>query len=294
MYMIHELLNKHCYNFEYIKYSNGIFDSFVDVTYIITINDIENVINKLKTFNPTSNIIIVKNKTYKECNKLLYEQDRHHDLTDANINIIYHSIKNNYNNIMVLEDDFHFDLNKINSDNHINNIHTFFEKKKDESFIYNIGSLPILFHPFLIDKYHYKAIKLFSTHSLIYNRKIQNKIFDFLLKRSFQYKQSKYYDIFITTLYTNYFYYTPLCYQTNENINDNNISKYYTVHFYTKILDLNKITNNRYELWFKFFIIINYIIYILLVFIILFILIRICNIILNINMNSKNIKNKKS
>lgn len=289
-----ELLNYNCYDFKIINHENGIFDIFVDVTYIITINNTEKVINKLKLFTPTSKIIIVKNNTYKYCNKILYQQDPHHDLTNANINIIYHSIQNNYNNIMVLEDDFEFDLNKIKtcSTNHVYNIKTFFDKKKDESFIYNLGPLPILFQPLLIDKYHYRAIKLLSTHSLLYNRNAQHKIFDFMIHHNFQYKYSKYYDIFLTTFYTNYFYYTPLCYQTDEN---HKKDKFYSVNFYTKLIDFNEtishfhtklvnlniIPKNRYELWFTFFIIFNYIIFIVFILILLFIIINIINIVIH-------------
>jgi hypothetical protein len=303
---VKELLNHHCYDFETIEYKYGIFDSFVDVTYIITINNIEKVIDKLKLFTPTSKIIIVKNKTYKNCNKLLYQQDSHHDLTNANMNIMYHSIQNNYNNILILEDDFEFELHKINtySVNHIYNIKTFFDKKKDESFIYNLGPMPILFQPFLIDKYHYKGIKLLSTHSLLYSRNVQHKIFDFMSRHNFQYKYSKYYDIFLTTFYTNYFYYTPLCYQTNQNYKK---GKFYSIpfymqfihfnetisHFHTKLVNLHIITNNQYKLWFIFFIVFNYIIFIVFILILLFIIINIINIILYKDKNILKITKKQ-
>jgi len=190
---------------------------------------------------------------------------------------------------MVLEDDFEFDIYKMTSQNNIDPIRSFFEKRKKEDFIYNLGPMPILFYPFLIDGYHYKSIKSLSTHSIIYSKNIQNKIFDFLLHHNFQYKYSKYYDLFITTFYTHYFYYTPLCYQTDDNYNK---LKFYSLGFYTKMVDklvkgiheirqtVDQITNNKHQLWFVFFIIFNYLIFILFIITILYIFFQISKIII--------------
>ena len=103
--------NSQCYIFEKRQYSNGFLDSFVDATYILTMENSkrkDDYENQLKEFIPTKTIYIVHNKGYKKCDKILYKNTPNYDLIDANLNAMNHSLKNNYNNILILEDDFIF------------------------------------------------------------------------------------------------------------------------------------------------------------------------------------------
>ncbi len=129
--------NSHCYTFEKREYNNGFLDSFVDATYILTMENSkrkDNYENQLKEFIPTKTIYIVHNKGYKKCNKILPKEIPPCDLIDANLNAMNHTLKNNYNNILILEDDFIFNK-KIKDPNIINEIKYFFNKKKMKSFI---------------------------------------------------------------------------------------------------------------------------------------------------------------
>jgi hypothetical protein len=103
--------NSHCFRFNLRQYDKGIFDNFVDATYIITLENskrIKNIEEQLSKYIPTKNIYIVYNKGYKKCNKVLLVQNRAHDITNTNFTIMNHSVKNNFNNILILEDDFVF------------------------------------------------------------------------------------------------------------------------------------------------------------------------------------------
>ena len=62
-----------CYTYKELTYSSGIFDSTVDVTYILTMtNSTERHVHiheQLKYHHPTSKVIIVFNDGYKNCMK---------------------------------------------------------------------------------------------------------------------------------------------------------------------------------------------------------------------------------
>ena len=106
------MINSHCYTYKLLhNKKNGFMDNFVDATYIITMEEngrSDNIEQQLSMYTPTSKIYIAYNKGYKNCNKVLPKQITYYDLTDAYINIFDHSLKNNYNNILILEDDFMF------------------------------------------------------------------------------------------------------------------------------------------------------------------------------------------
>ena len=100
-----------CYNFVKKQYTKGLFDTSVDVTYIITMVNskrINSVNEQLQKYKPTKNIYIVENKGFKNCKKILPEQKSSYDLIDCFLQIFKHAEKENYNNILILEDDFIF------------------------------------------------------------------------------------------------------------------------------------------------------------------------------------------
>ena len=103
--------NKHCYDFQLREFSTpGLFDDFVDMTYIITSHkDLERnkkVELELQKLIPTRKLYFVYNSTYKTCNKILPQQIPPYDLKDANLNIMHHSLENGFNNILILENTF--------------------------------------------------------------------------------------------------------------------------------------------------------------------------------------------
>lgn len=278
------MINNNCYNFKLREYNIGIFDNFIDITYIITLEGNgrkENIKNQLLKYIPTKKIYIVYNKGYKNCEKKLYKNIPAYDLIDTNLNILKHSIKNNFNNILILEDDFIFNDN-VNNINIINNIELFIEKNKNETFYFNLGPTPILFYPNInICNPIFKGIYSGSAHSIIFNKKIQYEI----LKKSIidkNFKKYLHWDSFIFSNYNNYFYKIPLCYQI-YSITENqqywfgddknsftNIYMSKIVIFLNKLLCLDKKPEPGFTILYNISFLINYSIFIFILLMILY------------------------
>jgi hypothetical protein len=205
------MLNSHCYNFILRTYDKGLFDNFVDATYILTMINSDrhkNIEEQLYKYIPTKKIYIGYNKGYKNCNKKLHKKIPPYDISDFYFNTINHAINNNYGNILILEDDFIFSENIKNS-NIIKEINLFFNNNINRTFYYNIGALPLFFYPKINFRNNtYRGYFCFGAQSIIYTKKLQHEIL--------KYKESKdvlHWDIFISSKFENYFYKTPLCYQ---------------------------------------------------------------------------------
>ena len=212
--------NKHCYKFEYLSFikssvnnmsdellDNTIFDSFVDTTYIITMEEngrVNNIKEQLSKYIPTNNTYIVYNKGFKKCKKELPKQITRYDLVDAYINIFIHSMKKKYNNILILEDDFIFDDKKILDKNIINEIKNFFEERKNKIFCFNLGPLPFLFNRNIHDNI-YKCNDCLGTHGIIYNKNIRKNILNYYYQNNKNINE-EHWDKFLVSNYYCYFY----------------------------------------------------------------------------------------
>jgi hypothetical protein len=200
-------MNNECYNYKKIIYNHGLFNKTIDATYIIHLEGngrLDNIMDQLNEYQPTNIVYILFNKGYKKCKKQDFITNPPYDLVDANLNIFKHAKQNNYNNILILEDDFIFNP-EIKNQYHINNINNFLEKKKNTLFQYYIGCVPYLMIPY--DKYNYIQ-KSAGTHSVIFSKKIRED----LLK--VDQKKISDWDIYNNYAYMNrYAYYKPLCYQ---------------------------------------------------------------------------------
>ena len=210
-------MNNNCYRFEKFIFQKGLLDSCVDATYIIHLKDngrFEGIMNKLDEYHPTKITYIVFNKGYKNCEKEDYITIPPLDLVDAFFKVFKHANQNNYNNILILEDDFifHKDIKKkyIQQD-----ICTFIKKQKNTNFQYFLGCVPYLFIPY--NSKHYKIVISGGMHACIYSKK--NRIE--LLKV----KQEKIKDWDSYNSFDNqYTYHRPLCYQLFTNTEN---SKYW-------------------------------------------------------------------
>lgn len=126
-------MNNECYNLKLTEYNNGLFDKSIDATYIIFLEGntkrYENIKNELKKNKPTKKVYILYNKGWKKCKKDKYITNTAKDLVDCNMYILKHAKKQNYDNILILEDDYLFD-NNIKNKNIIKDIDNFLLKKK--------------------------------------------------------------------------------------------------------------------------------------------------------------------
>tara|TARA_B110000285_G_C15014991_1_gene558555 strand:+ start:270 stop:1118 length:849 start_codon:yes stop_codon:yes gene_type:complete len=208
-------VNSHCYSFDYIQYSNGLLDNIIDAVYVILLENsdrTENVYKQLNKYKLSKNTYIQINKGYKNCKKILMKQQSNYDLFDSNYNIWLHANENNYNNILILEDDFIFD-NRILDRNVLNDLDNFINNKEFD--IYSLGNAPLLLSPFLLTK-HPKLLFSALAHSIILPKNTRNiLIYKYKNDVDWLKKSRGHIDWIYTTNNFNYhIYYKPLCYQT--------------------------------------------------------------------------------
>jgi hypothetical protein len=198
-----------CYTFEKLNYESGLLDTNVDVTYIIHLENsgrYDNIIKQLEKYKPTKTIYILLNKGYKKCNKIGIKTS-YADLTDSYLQIFKHAQKQNFGNILILEDDFIFN-EKIKEKEHITNINNFLEKKSGDNFIYFLGAIPWLLIPY--DSYNYRCMFSTGTHSIIYSKSHRDDFLENFNKKMLVTDWDVNYHINLTS---RFIYYTPLCYQ---------------------------------------------------------------------------------
>jgi hypothetical protein len=245
--------NTQCYTFKKIIYTEGFLDDSVDATYIIHLKDngrLEHIYEQLKIYQPTKIVYLIYNEGFKNCKKKLIEQISYQDLTDAFLQCFKHANNNNYNNILILEDDFIFNSNIKNRET-LQNINHFLNKYKETQFIYYLGCNPIFIIPYTLDLKHYKSYKSCSTHSIIYSKKTRQTNLNLYLKH---------WDVIMENNIKNrYLYYIPLCYQTypdTENketwVEKDNIVIFYIKKKSIQILNLDKFPEPGFTIIYTF------------------------------------------
>ena len=211
---VKEINDDECYKFKDIVYEEGLFDKCIDATYIIFLEGNEerksNIKTQLEKNQPSKNIHILINKGFRNCKKELKEQLPRYDLIDCFMKVFKDSQMKGYNNILVLEDDFHFS-EKIHEKPIIDSINEFIYScsERNRDFIYLLGCVPYLQYPSLFSN---NRVVLLHTgcHACIYSNKFiqnilntdQNNIDDWDLYINFN------------CIHTSHFMYKePLCYQ---------------------------------------------------------------------------------
>jgi len=200
-------MNKKCYKLEKLNYSNGLLD--LDATYIIHLEGngrLKHILYQLKEYKPTNLIYIVHNKGYKKCEKKLHLHEPQIDLIDAFIYIFNDAKSKNYENILILEDDFIFS-SKIKDPKTRKSVVSFINEKNknNETFIYMLGCLPVLQKPYGDNTN--QLLCGMGTHACIYPKKCIEKILNS--------DQTTFidWDFHQFTNFTRYMFYEPLCYQ---------------------------------------------------------------------------------
>lgn len=181
-YSVDELhkINSEYYRFEdfrLCKKGEGLFDSCVDMAYIITMDKSDRkqqFIKELRANKPLHTVKILYNSGYKDNKKILPEQSSNYDLIDANRHIFMDASLNNYNNILVFEDDVQF--TKDYNVHDIQNINKFIINNKFDIYTIGPGGIHILY-PCTIDFKHYRNLITTTTHSIIYNRSFIDEFF---------------------------------------------------------------------------------------------------------------------
>jgi len=198
--------NTQFYTFRKKKYATGFLDPCVDATYIIHLKGngrLKHIYKQLSLFQPTQIVYILHNPGYKNGKKKLKENISYCDLVDSYLQCFSHANNRNYNNILILEDDFFFSPD-IKQPHIINNITHFLQSKQDSEFIYYLGCVPIFIYPYNWN--HYVSYMSWTTHAIIYSKKARHK--------SFNIKYKHWDSILNNNIQERYMYHRPLCLQT--------------------------------------------------------------------------------
>jgi hypothetical protein len=265
-----------CYKFEKLNYDSGLLDTNVDVTYIIHLENsgrYDNILKQLEKYKPTKIVYILLNKGFTKCNKTGIESS-HADLTDCYLQIFKHAHKQNFGNILILEDDFVFN-EKIKENEHIKNINTFLEKKAGDNFIYFLGAIPWFLIPY--NSYNYRCILSSGTHSVIYSKSHRDDFLENFSKRMMVTDWDINYNINFTS---RFIYYTPLCYQICDNTENSRnpkfdnkyaalaseVVKYCNYNIIFRILGLDKNPEPGYSIFYFYSKIIFYLVLVFLIY----------------------------
>jgi hypothetical protein len=264
-------INNTCYKFKKIIFNKGFLDESVDATYIIHLENngrLESIYNQLKQYIPTKIVYILFNKGYKKCKKSEYVIDTGYDLIDSFITIFKDSKNKNYNNILILEDDFFFDI-KIKDKKICDNINNFIINRKNKSYLYILGCIPTL-STYYNDHTSIVFLKM-GTHAIIYSKKLIDNVLE---KKQINVDD---WDTFTNLKCIKYMYNEPLCYQLFPTTENSIVcaKKYYILGKITKCinktLSLDKKTSPGYPFFYIFSKILFFIIIIILFLIIYFI-----------------------
>ena len=202
-------MNNQCYRFQKINFKKGLLDDCIDATYILHLENngrMEAIMTQLEHYQPSKILYIVFNKGYKNCNKEDYINAPALDLIDAFLKIFKHANENQYENILILEDDFIFHKD-IKNKNVQKEVCDFVNQHKQTSFQYALGCIPILIYPYTLNSKHYLSIIGFAMHASINNKKHRIEILNIPQQNILDWDMQSWLSM------NKFCYYKPLCYQ---------------------------------------------------------------------------------
>lgn len=165
-----------------LQFEKGLYDGSIDATYILylegNLDRYNQIMKQIKKYPTTKNIFLIVNKGYKKCKKNVIITNSTHDCTYSHLEAYAHAENNNFNNILILEDDFIFDEDIDNSIN-IKEINTFLNKKKNENFMYFFGGCPLIVNQIHDNLFHYKCTFIYTAHGYVSSKKFRQKILSF-------------------------------------------------------------------------------------------------------------------
>tara|TARA_B110000037_G_C17088280_1_gene492896 strand:- start:267 stop:1082 length:816 start_codon:yes stop_codon:yes gene_type:complete len=256
-----------CYKFKEITSKYGIFDKGVDATYILTMKkngNYKNIEKQLRFTKPTKKIFLVINESFKTCSKQLKKNTSTYDIVHSYIEIFKNAKKMNFQNILILEDDFIFEkeISFLKNTTHINN---FCIENKKKDFILSLGSIPYIILP--KNEFFYKALISTGSHSMIYSRSFIEKT----LQKNMTNIED--WDYYTNTTLNRYIYYIPLCTQVfNETENQKNWNSFFGLKrfalFLFKLNNLDKTPQPGFDNFYFYSKIISIILFIICMYII--------------------------
>lgn len=197
------------YTIKTLEYNDGIFTPNIDATYIIHLKDNgreQHIFDELSRIHPTSVIHIVYNEGFRRVDKGPQVKTTVDDLTHTYLWTFEHAVVQRYRNILILEDDFMFNVDDIKKPENQQNIRDILESRKSEDHVFLLGCLPFLLLP--RDPSTYTGITC-GMHCAVYSEQCirntlanRDKIVDWDIFFNF-----------VSETTNKYVYYKPLCYQ---------------------------------------------------------------------------------
>lgn len=172
-------MNDHCYHKEEIQLNSGALDGAVSKAYLLTMVDSKRPWReKLRDFPLCSSVTVIYNHGFRNCQKQLLTQISYCDLQDAFAYICRDAVAREYDNILVLEDDFVV-LDRDQA--HYHSVNNFLLSRSFD--VYNLGpstvfsTLPPIFS-------HNRCLFFRTTHAVIYSRRYLQWYLDHGLRKA--------------------------------------------------------------------------------------------------------------
>jgi GR25 family glycosyltransferase involved in LPS biosynthesis len=232
--------NSKCYTFKKNTFTDGLLNDSIDATYVIHLEGngrLQQIEDQLSKYHPTNIVYLALNKGYKKCNKSLLSQKSSHDLVDAFLQIYLHAKEMNYNNILILEDDFIFspDIQKSSVRNYLNK---YLNTKINTDFLYFLGCVPIIVTPY--DTLSLRVHASVATHATVYSKSFRERMLNTNFKHFPIYDWDAILSIQELYMFNKYAYYKPLCYQLFPNTENKSTWSNFITDFIINILKLDK------------------------------------------------------
>ena len=280
IYYINYMSN--CYYFKNITYNNGLFDDFVDMTYVLLMeNSIREsrVYNELNLFKPSKNVKIQYNKGYKNCKKVLCNNKSNWDIMDSTYNIMLDAQKNNYNNILILEDDFVINDRELFNKNTIEDLKHIINTDNIDILLLGITSVYITLSNHKIHKCGGGVFNIpcGGTQGYITKKSLINKYIDLYkinCNEAIKLSNNGHIDWYYSSnKFNTYFYYKPLIVQSLD-ITENRTTTWNSIitDIFIDIFDLNNNDKNNLLRSYDNLYLFNYILIYLLIILIIIII----------------------
>lgn len=263
--------NKNCYKIKEYTFTNGMFDSSCDCCYVLTMENSkrkDKYMRQLDLFCPHSLVKIQTNEGFKKCNKILREQTVAMDILDAYYHVFLDAKHNQYNHILVFEDDFFFDESKFDIKD-IQNINNFIKNINPD--IYNLGPIVHYSHSYIFDSKHFISVLQATAHSVIYSRKYRSEFMN-------AYEKNKITDgadgmFFNHFKFRKFCYWKPICFQLMEKTESRKAWNNILVDFLLLLTKLDK-SHKNYTITYHILVVAPIVIYALLIFLVVYIIFK--------------------
>ena len=183
----------------------------IDATYVLHLKGssrLKNVQEQLSTHPLTSKTFIMENPGYKKVNKPLPRQNSEADVAYSHYIACKHALENNFNRVLVLEDDFIIEKELLDQ-NVTNDVQDYLDKDGIDH--YFLGCTPFIAVPSSLDLKHWRVLYGGCAHAVIHTLSGLKKLVE-----AYETKAEEIYgiDLYLFGNHKCYMHYQPLITQT--------------------------------------------------------------------------------